>query len=259
MKGECLVLVLAGIRLLESRGEGGEAVFRKLRRHAGLEPAHQHQDMAGPIFESARAPLLDLHHRRFVEAEGKPQLRRDERGGAGEAGGRDSHDRDLAPISVHGFSEEMGIAAPALPEAVAHDRHRHVASRLFFVGEEGAALHDPHPQGVEVVGRDQPRHRPARRPAVADPHHGQVVGEQGSEHFVAVADIAVVGVGESPPGVGLRPVAAEEAVEHAVVAAGQGPEQEGVDEAEHGGVGADAQGQDEHGHRGEARCFAEQA
>ena len=86
MEGEGLVLVLARVGLLEALGQGGEAVFGEGRGHPGLEAPHEHQRVVGPVGEMARALLVELHHRRLVEAQGEPQLGRNEGGRAREPG-----------------------------------------------------------------------------------------------------------------------------------------------------------------------------
>ncbi len=128
---------------------------------------------------------------------------------------------------------------------VADDDDGDACARALLVAREAAPGAQRRAQRVEVVGRD---HLDERLPhALARRHadHRKGMGHDLLEHVVAVPDVGIVGVGESAEGLGLGPIVTIEA-DQIVSPPRERPDQQGVDDREHGRIGADAESQ----HRG---------
>ena len=212
-------------------------------RHAGREAADAHQPHARARGEQIRA-------RAGVERDPhvRPQHHRPR-----EALGRDADDRDRPVVEGDGSPDEGRIAAELLlPALVARDGHQAVARRLVFVGPEEAARLGPHLQHVEVIAADELAVDPDGRAAGGEAHRPGLDTERGQVLQHRTAGLTVVHVVQVRHVVEPRPVLrAPDVHQPRLHDARSGPDQQPVHDGEDGGVGADADGERDDGHRRE--------
>ena len=127
------------------------------------------------------------------------------------------------------------------------------AAGAFLLGGEDAAAEQRDAHEVEIVRRDHVGEQAASGVAFGEADHREVVGRETGEDAVLATQIDEVGVGEGAVAIGFTGIAAVEPYEFLGLVDGQGFQQEGIDEAENRGIGADAESQHQHGGCGESR------
>ncbi len=138
--------------------------------------------------------------------------------------------------------EDVGLSAVLLPVGVADDRHLRLGARALLFRREHASEREVRRQRLEVVRRDDEDERAAGGVALGDAGERDALGQDAREDVGAVAHVDKVGVREAPVVVGTRAVLAVDADDLTRRAlGGQRPEQQLVDQREHGAVGADAE------------------
>ena len=149
------------------------------------------------------------------------------------------------------LAQDLRITPEApLPEALAQERDAFCA-RLVLLRAEGPSEEGLLAQGGEQARGDLAPVDPLRVRALrGEDEVGPVVADQRLEDAVLVPHVLQVGDGEAHARDLLRPLGQEH--QPLGLRVGQRPQQDRVDHAEDGGVGADAQGQGEDGHRREA-------
>ena len=177
-----------------------------------------------------------------------------------DAGRHHADDRPRLAVDADGQAEHAAIAAVArLPEGVAED-HDALGARLVVAAPEAAAEEHRLAQQVEAVGGDPDARRVLRRrPRVA---HGHRSAQEGGQAFVrgrAGAPVEQVGPRDRLAAAGGRLALDAEDVEPVGLGEGQAADQDGVDQREHRGVDADAQGQGRNRHDAEPSILDEEA
>jgi hypothetical protein len=155
-------------------------------------------------------------------------------------------------VHLESPAHDVRVAAETvLPEPVAEHQHG-LGAGLVLTGAEPAPEQRPHPEDLEIIGRDHAGLHPAGlAPAEENERHG-VVLDQGLKR---AAPLTVVGelrhreprVVHPAEGRGLPEV--DQALS---VLVRQRTQQHAADHAEHGRVGADAERQGQHRDQGEA-------
>ena len=208
-------------------GGGGERGLRGLERNSGTEPGEH----AGGV-----APALTR-----IERDGNPEV---DLAGAHVEIEIGRHDADHAAgmcAFLDGFSEDRGIASKASQEKRVADDDGGVGSGAIFFGCEDAAgdgARGQHGEDFRADGHQGNAFRRAgERGVIPEDATGQL------EDFVEVT----IGVGGVILGGAARQVEFYELVPHHHQAAGIGvgkrAQEDGVDDAEDGGVGSDAEGE----------------
>src|SRR5205814_5637173 len=128
-----------------------------------------------------------------------PQVRAEERVHALEALGRYADDGIDDPVDAHVSANQHGIAAePPLPESVTENHDRPRTWCHVFVETKEPAGGRAYAEYIEVVARHHFGERLLRLPLRSEANRpGEWVRGQTSEHLVLVAQIAVVGVGDT--------------------------------------------------------------
>ena len=218
---------------------GGERVHLRLRLGEGDTGTQAREDLEDP----ERPVLLLLGSGRERRLEGEPEQEPSVR----ELELRPHHAHDLvrSAVETEGLPEHAGVRSePPRPQPVRQDHDL----PALVVGHEGpsesgaaeereeALRHDgPH----DLLGAPFPARGLAEREEVRGPNRHVVEGMDGG------SEVLEVGKGEA---------GGDEAVR---IGIGERPEQDSVDEAEHRGVGADAEGEGRDRHRGEEGVAAE--
>ena len=174
-------------------------------------------------------------------------------------GAHDSDDGERTFVEVDGAADEMGIGAEAAaPEFFADDRDGRGAGPAVL-GNEGAAQERRHLQDVEEPGGNNGGVRDERFAAAGDGEIVLLISGQFGEHAVLrahVLEIHIRNAGEIHSFLRLG-------LEHNDELIGRGVrqwlEQNSVDDAEDGGVRADAESEGENRNRGEAEILAHHA
>ena len=200
---------------------------------------------------SRRADLVRQRDRRHPELGVGREL---------DAGRHHADDRPRLAVDADGQAEHAAIAAVArLPEGVAED-HDALGARLVVAAPEAAAEEHRLAQQVEAVGGDPDARRVLRRrPRVA---HGHRSAQEGGQAFVrgrAGAPVEQIGPRDRLAAAGGRLALDAEDVEPVGLGEGQAADQDGVDQREHRGVDADAQGQGRNRHDAEPSILDEEA
>ena len=168
---------------------------------------------------------------------------------------RHADDGEDVAVQPHLAPDDVRFAGePRLPEVVADHRHG-MRARRHIVGrrQQPAARSGADAEDVEeVAGDNQAVHQFGRVAGIEARADAAPAGEA-VEMLVVVAQRRVHRIGEHAA------VAAGDVGEAGRVADPQALEQRGVDEAEDGGVGADAEGEGQHGGHREAGLPAQHA
>jgi hypothetical protein len=205
-----------------------------------------------------RAPVLPPVHAHRV-AEVHAQVHREvEVDGADRADEVARQHADHAagdPVEPHVGADDAGVApVPPLPRPV---REEHVGRRVAVgvVGAQGAPVRGRHTQGAEQLGL-RPRHLDHARRAAGVEHRlarQRLEGGEALERATALADVADGADAERPAVAARGGEVAIEAYDAVGVGVGQRIEQHRLDDAEHRGVGADAQREGGNGEQREER------
>ena len=219
----------------------------RLRRGDAVFQAREHREVANV----AAADLVRQRDRRYPELGVGREL---------DAGRHHADDRPRLAVDADGQAEHAAIAAVArLPEGVAED-HDALGARLVVAAPEAAAEEHRLAQQVEAVGGDPDARRVLRRrPRVA---HGHRSAQEGGQAFVrgrAGAPVEQIGPRDRLSAAGGRLALDAEDVEPVGLGEGQAADQDGVDQREHRGVDADAQGQGRNRHDAEPSILDEEA
>jgi hypothetical protein len=247
-EGDLLGLVLDRVASDEALREAGDHRPRPVDVQSRVEPPDQHERAVPGIAQPGRTALANHlvgHHR--VDTERQPELRRHERDRAGEALRSDADDLVVARVQSHWPSDDSSrLDAGRTREPVADDDDTLIALGPLLVRTELTSGREPHVERREVTRRHDRRKRATRRVSFRHPEHRDRVRHDRVERLSIRSHLFVVGVGESAVAVGLRGVAAVDA-DDAGTFRGHRLEHQGVHEAEGGGVGANPEGQDQHG------------
>ena len=233
-------------------GNTGELGIGSGDGHAGTEAREDNQGSGIARCQRAAA-VFEIVDKGVVGAEGRVELGADEGGGAGETFPGDADDGEQSPVEAERAAEHCGVGTVALPEGIADNHHGSGAAGAFLIGGKDTAAEQRGADDVEVVRGDRVGEQAARGVAFGEAHHREIVRRKAGENSGLAAQIDVVGVGEGAVVIGLAGVAAVEADELVGLADGERLQQEGVHEAENRGIGADTQGEHEHGGGGEGR------
>ena len=181
-------------------------------------------------------------------------------GDAAEPGGHDADDGPGAAIELHGASDDGGVGAEApLPQTVAEDDDGVALRHFVLFRAEGSAEGRAHSQQVEVGLGDELRGDALGLIDAGERHGAGIECGHGFEGAALGAPIEVIGIGcAAALDFGALHVAPEfhQARRFGI---GQRAQNDGIDHAEDGGVGADAEGQRERGDDGEAGTLAQGA
>ena len=254
--------VIARIFLFESGGDGLHGGACLIDGDVGFEPA----DDGDPAHAAMILECLELTRDDVVaHAEGNPEyVWRSERDDAFEIGGSDADDGVRRGVQGDGLTDDVRVRAKtARPESVAEDGERVAADFLAFVGIEEAAAIGLYAKNVEEIRADHGGLELLRL-GLASPieRKGEGDGGQAGKDRVLIAIVLVVGKGggrklEIDVGVDGLGVASENFREPSGFLDRKRVEEDGVDDGEDGGVGADAESERKNGDKGEARAFLE--
>ena len=231
------------------------------RRDAGLEPAEDVERFSELVRVAAQLGRDHSDH-----GHGDPDVRRLADGGAEEFLRGDADDVEGGVAEFECAGEDFGVAGEAaVPPGVADDGDGIFAFGAVVVVGEGAADESTDAEGGEVgAGDELDIHRLGTVATGDDAVDGVGAAEDGSgaaEDGVIFLQIAIEGIGIE---IGVCPVVGDAAIdavtEHDKLRGllhGKIAEQDCIEEAEDGGVSADAEGEREQGDGGE-RGTAEQ-
>jgi hypothetical protein len=219
---------------------------RRVRREA----AEHSKPGLSPIRQAVADP--DLH----APCDGRPELMGEQAVRLRHVSRRDADNHEFMVVEANGAAQRARIPAEARPpKLIAQDQRRRLARRRVLARQEGAPDLRAHAEDIEVVGRDH--HSPnllvlsraaGSRHAQRDGHgpgkHGE--GRKGLALGLEVAVVAIGGVAEAVL------VNADEAIG---LGRGKRAQEQAVQNAEDGGVQANAKRDRQDQDGGEARGF----
>ncbi len=225
------------------RADGVHLRAGLLQAHAGLELAHRAEpvEVAGHVGGLERQRLPDL-------GEGAV-----EHGAAGHDAG---HLIGFV-IEADGLADDGWVPAElALPEGMTQ-HYDFVFAELVFVGAEGAAERGANAQNVEVVGRDAHATQQGWLAGAGQGRGPAALGRHVFENLVLLDPVQIVEGGDAV-GAAVGPLL-QHAHDALGIGVGERVEQDRVDEAEDGRIGADAEGEGEKGDKSEAGALEQSA
>lgn len=234
------LMIGVGECLFQPRSDERHVGVSLLNRDPGLQPADGVERVASTV---AQAPARHIQR--------GPQLRLK---GEAEAGRHHTNDRVLARVQLQRLPHGFRVSSEAaLPEGVAED-HDVILARLVLARRPGSAQDRIHAEQGEEIGfrRDAPDM--VGLPLAAEVHLARPK-EQGHVGKRAVLRFPVdeIRPGEGIlAGRGLGFVKPDQAVR---IGIGERAQQDGIDDAEDGGVGPNAGGQGQDGYRRESTGF----
>jgi hypothetical protein len=153
-------------------------------------------------------------------------------------------------------ADDVGVGAEARsPETVAQDGD--VSSGLIFGGDEGSPQQRLGAQDIEETRADCARFDVESFTRAGKCRRARVVGGDGFESAVLRSEIDEIGIAERAVHIVEVHIGALEPDEALALRKRKRLENDGVDDAEDGGVGADAEGQRQHHDGGETGLFRE--
>ena len=251
---ELQAVILFRIRLCQRSGNGVQVRCRRGGRHPGLQMADHPGEMGAALLHRIPSAHLRQVH------QGRPQVRREEKLRAAKVGRRNPRNRVGMLVDLHGAAHRGRIAVEVtVPVGVAqHDVGHAVLSMLVGTMEEPAKIRLD-AQRIEVIAADHVRPDDGGIPAArVEPHRAlNVVGHQGFEAAVSIAQVEVIGIR-------LRGSASsfESSLQHEEafgVRHIQRAKHQGIQHAEDNGIGANGQRQREHGGHRESWRLAQLA
>jgi len=236
------------------RGDSIELRFRLCARDAGLEAPDDEEIVAVARIEpgAARLDLFRHHHRH-------PEFRRIRDLGADETRRRDPDDGKGMSVEQDCLPDDGRIAVESfLPAGVAHNHDWLRARRPILFRPETAPERRFYSENVEVISRDIVTPDALVNAIVAETGDDEAISEQTGEDRVAISVVLVVGIRLESE---IRAVAqlAVHRDELRRLAQGQRSQEDGIDETEDGGVGANPKRHRRDGERGEARMLPQLA
>ncbi len=231
-----IVVRVSGLQALH---DGGHFALRAFDRDAGLEPAEQKRGVAS------------AEHVEPVERHWKPKRVATV---AERRGGRRHHADDLVALAVEpcGAAYHAAVGAKALPpQAVAQYDHA-VAARRHFIGGETAPDRGLDAEHPEVVRRDARSGQPLGFVADGEGDVVRLPRRQVAEYGRLPVDVEVVGHGRRFALRAADAVVLKDDDQASGVGEGERPQDDGVEDAEDGRIGADAERQDGNGGQREA-------
>src|SRR2546430_1560728 len=238
---EGLVLLFDGERFLEIRRQSFERRFRGGGRKAGFEPANDDQLLPSAIAEGGLARLFEIVRDPVVVAEWQPDLDGKDLERPGKTARRDSHDRERMAVDKELGAEHGRIEIMFLPVGVADDRDRRVAAERFLFRREGASAGEGNAENGKIIRADDSTKGAPRVALLAESDHSEVVGHDIGEDGVLGADVLVSRVGKAAIRFRVPFVLRENLDDFLRLRIRRRREEHRVDEAEHGGIRADAE------------------
>ena len=228
------------------RRDGAEAGPYLLFTQSGLGPADHGKPPVAPLVERRIFVNEDRFRAKWsVDVDATPDVDASE--------SRLGHADDLDGVGVERdlFIEDIRIGGVfALPEFVAQDGNCRAAALIVGRGE-GSADQGFHAQGREEVAADPIAAGVANFASIGEIELVRAEGEDAGENILAVAHLLPNGIAP------IVPCATDHLEQLFGVGDGEGFEHYRIDQAEDGGVGADAEGQRQNRHGGEAGAGAE--
>ena len=174
--------------------------------------------------------------------------------GTVEGGREHSDDGEQVIVEQDGPGEDVRVGAVLGPPEIVRQDSRAGAAAAIVVACEGAAQDAGHPERLEIIAAGQFATHDALLAPACKIELPVRPGEDAREDVLAVAHLFPDGVGEI-----LLVAIHDDFDELFGMADRQHSEHDGVDQAEDGGVGADAQAERNDGYRGESGIAAEGA
>ena len=143
------------------------------------------------------------------------------------------------------------------PIAVADEGDGRGLSGLFFFGRKDPPDHRRHSEHVEIIGGHDRGEDAPGVVLLADADHGDVVARDPGEDRVLIANVAQCRIRKGAEGFRVLRVLGENLDHFVGPGIARRREQQRVDQAEHGGVGADAESEHEDGGDRETRRLEE--
>ena len=224
--------------LLESTANGGDR--RRRSGDRGARPESPHNTQLVRLARSVCASRRISGAERLMRAERQPDFR------SGDTRPRESFprhpdDREVFAADAHEPAQHARVGAELLPERITDDRDSDAGAGPFLFDGERTAMRQRHAEDLEVVGGHSGGHR-APRPA-ADIQTDEARGgrrQACKDVSRTFFEIPVVRVGEGARSRGGRQTAVVDA-HHLVGVCVERPQEQAVDEAEHGDVHSDAE------------------
>ena len=179
-----------------------------------------------------------------------------------EASLADSDDGEGVAVEANGLADDVGSAAKLFdPETVSEHGDGVAAADAIVLGGKHAADERPDAEHLEIVATDDRLGDPARGAVDGEIDRLGAFGQQAGEDLLLIAEPSVGRVGPAP--LTRHPAVADSlGIENDQLAGAldrQRFEQDLVHEAEHRGVGADAESQRQQSHGGEGGVFQQRA
>jgi len=243
---------VAAVLLAVARVDRVELRLRVGERLARPEPRHHRE---------VRRARVDLRggHEVGLEDPRQPDLGLGNEKGEVEARRQDAHDGDVLPVQPEASSQQLRVAAEAaVPERIGDDRDVTPARRQLL-GLEAAPPRRRRAEQAEEIARDARGRELLGLALASQAGVERVVDGEAVEAPSLVPDGLVLGERDGhAAGMGVG-VELRDGDQPLRVPKGKRPQQDGVDDAEDGGAGPDAEGQGEHGNGAEARIACEPA
>lgn len=238
-------LVVIRMLALERTGNGCHSRPRLVQRHARLQTAHPDHPDGLPVGEQ----FLRSSGRERVNREGKEQIRLGD-GVAREAGRADANRRERT-VDVNRATDDVGRAVKSqLPESMAENGDLLGRARAVFRWKEAAPERHRHAENIEVVARHREAKHALRTIATSETHWlgTETTAGKAGKHLVPIAIVGVVRIRhvvESFAACGPSDIHQGGGIANARPL----PQQQGVGEAEDGGIRRDADRQRQDGRR----------
>src|SRR5437588_2949651 len=149
-------------------------------------------------------------------------------------------------------AEHGRIEIVFLPIGVADDRDWRVATKLFFFRREGSTADERNSEDGKIIRADDPAKRPPRVAFLAEADHGEVVRHHVGEDRILAADVLVGRIRKTAKRFRILFVLRENLNDFLRFRVRRWREKHRVDEAEHRGVRADAERENDHSRGGES-------
>ena len=247
-------LVVPGIFALHLLRYAAHLRFGPLDAHVRLQPPHHREQQRPALIHPGRIRVkLRIHHH------GYPDFGRAEQIQSLETVRRHTYNLEVVAIHRQSSSYNLGIAAESPhPKRVTNDCYGFCARGGIFLRKEGSPHHGPHTQRLKIIPGDDLENHRLRRISSREGAHNAGIKEKGREGRVPVPVVFVIGIRAEKVARNAR-VQREHGREARRIGHGQRAQENGVDEGENRGVGADPQRQRKHRHQREATALPQRA
>ena len=208
--------------------------------------------MSGAIAQGGLAGLLEIVCDPVVIAERQPDFDGENLERAGESARRDPDDGEGMAVDQQFGAEYGRIEIMFLPVGVADDRDWNVAPECFLFRRERPTADERNAEDGKIIRADDAAESAPRVAFLAEADHGEVVRHHVGEDRILAADVLVGRIRKTAICFRVLLVLRENLDDFLRFRVRRWREKHRVDEAEHRGVRADAERENDHSRGGES-------